>query len=70
MTILVRQKLIEPLSEPGHNAVKHLALVDVEELGRGRDGLLVGTESIYSRNRGKPGASCAQEVSDYLVGSN
>lgn len=68
--MLVRQKLIEPLSEPGHNAVKHLAPVDVEELGRGRDGLLVGTESIYSRNRGKPGAGCAQEVSDYLFGSN
>jgi hypothetical protein len=68
MTILVRQKLIEPLGEPSHNAVKHLALVDVEELGRGRDGLSVGTESIYSRNRGKPGAGCAQEVSDYSLG--
>ena len=70
ITMLVRQKLIEPLSEPGHNAVKHFALVDLEELGRGRDGLSVGTEPIYSRSRGKPGAGCAQEVSDYLVGSN
>jgi hypothetical protein len=68
MTILVRQKLIEPLGEPSHNAVKHLAIVDVEELGRGRDGLSVGTESIYSRNREKPGAGCAQEVSDYSLG--
>jgi hypothetical protein len=70
MSILVRQKLIKPLGEPAHNAVKYFALVDVEELGRGRDGLSVGTESIYSRNRGKSGAGCAQEVSDYLVGSN
>ena len=36
ITMLVRQKLIEPLSEPGHNAVKDFALVDLEELGWGR----------------------------------
>lgn len=70
MTILVRQKLIEPLGEPAHNAVKYFALVDVEELGRGRGGLSVATKSIYGRNKGKSGEVCAQEVSDYLVGSN
>ena len=70
MTILVRQKLIEPLGEPAHNAVKYFALVDVEELGRVRDGLSVATNSIYGRNRGKSGEGSGQEVSDYLVGSN
>ena len=70
MTILVRQKLIEPLGEPAHNAVKYFALVDVEELGRVRDGLSVATNSIYGRNRGKSGEGSAQEVSGYLVGSN
>jgi hypothetical protein len=70
MTILVRQKLIEPLGEPAHNAVKYFALVDVEELGRVRDGLSVATNSIYGRNRGKSGEGSGQEVSGYLVGSN
>ena len=70
MTVLVRQKLIEPLGEPAHNAVKYFALVDVEELGRIRDGLSVATNSIYGRNRGKSGEGSGQEVSDYLVGSN
>jgi len=75
MSILVRQKLIAPLGEPAHNAVKYFALVDVEELGRGRDGLSVGTESIYSRNRGKSGEGCAQQVKEeqvcgYLIGVN
>ena len=70
MTILVRQKLIEPLGEPAHNAVKYFALVDVEELGRVRGGLSVATNSIYGRNRGKSGEGCGHEVSDYRVGSN
>lgn len=60
MPILVRQRLIEPLGEPAHNAVKYFALVDVEELGRGRDGLSVATNSIYGRNRGKSGEGCGE----------
>jgi hypothetical protein len=75
MTILVRQKLIQPLGDPAHNSVKYFALVDVEELGRGRDGLSVATKSIYGRNRGKSGDGCAQELSeeqerDYLIEVN
>jgi hypothetical protein len=75
ITILVRQKLIEPLGGPAHNAVKYFALVDVEKLGKVRDELSVATKFVYTRNegksgKGKSGKGCAQKVSDYLVGSN